>query len=289
MADGRGWPVNPLGVRNVARMLNPYPSVVFRAPEVAEAYQSVGLRPGMMGYFAGRAAPMGAVPADVVIATFYNFQPALVRSVIPEAWTLASPTAILQRRLEGVDAGLRRIVGEDLIAAPEVKEAAALACAAAEACGLEGRPLFAGHASMSCPDAPHLALWHALTLLREYRGDGHITALQSAGYSGCEALAMHLAVGVLPEAIARSRGWSPDEWAAALDALRSRGWVDDEGKATPAGRAARELVELQTDRLSARPFDTLGEDRCRRLGDLVGPMAARVAESLFSMIPSSRT
>ena len=66
-----------------------------------------------MGYFASRAAPMGPVPADVVIATFFNFHPDLVRAVIPEAWSLASIDAILAARLELVDTALRRILGDD--------------------------------------------------------------------------------------------------------------------------------------------------------------------------------
>ena len=33
-----------------------------------------------------------------------------------------------------------------------------------------GRPLYAGHADLAWPDAPHLVMWHALSLLREHRG-----------------------------------------------------------------------------------------------------------------------
>src|SRR5512132_3432075 len=33
-----------------------------------------------------------------------------------------------------------------------------------------GRPLFAAHATLPWPDRPHLALWHAATLYREFRG-----------------------------------------------------------------------------------------------------------------------
>ena len=35
--------------------------------------------------------------------------------------------------------------------------------------------------ALAWPDAPQLALWHAVTLLREHRGDGHISALTAAG------------------------------------------------------------------------------------------------------------
>src|SRR5437763_342847 len=96
---------------------------------------------------ASRSAPMGAVPADVVIATFFNFNPELIRRVIPAAWDITSPGQILAARLEGADRALHRALG-DGIGSPEVKEAAELARQAAEvACQHpEGRPLFAGHA-----------------------------------------------------------------------------------------------------------------------------------------------
>lgn len=281
--------MNPDIARKVSRTVNPYPSVVFLAPEGADASERAGLRPGMMGYFAGRAAPMGAVPADVVIATFYNFQPALVRSVIPEAWTLASPADILDYRLAAVDSALRRIIGDGIVDDPDVKEAAQLARAACEECRPEGRALYAGHASLSWPGEPHLELWHALSLLREYRGDGHLMALQVAGYSGCDAIAMHQAVGEVPKAFAQSRGWSAEEWASSFDSLRSRGWVDAQGVATDAGRASREGIEHQTDLLSVLPFERLGEERSLRLRELVRPMAAKIAEVLFSRIRADRT
>jgi hypothetical protein len=125
--------------RKLARTANPYPSVVFLAPETAAAYAAAGLPPGRAGYFAGRAAPMGAVTAEVVIATFYSFQPGLIRSCIPAAWSAASPEVILGPRLASVDAALRRILGDEVVAGPEVKEACRLARSAAEACQPEGR------------------------------------------------------------------------------------------------------------------------------------------------------
>ena len=48
----------------------------------------------------------------------------------------------------------------------------------------EGRPLYAGHADLPWPDEPLLELWHAASLLREHRGDGHIAALLHAGLTG---------------------------------------------------------------------------------------------------------
>src|SRR5262245_62521799 len=104
-----------------------------------------------MGYFASRAAPLGPVPAEVVIAVFYNFHPDLVRRAIPDAWRYASPETILAARLDGVDRALRRLIGE-LIDSPMLGEAAKLAKAAATACELAGRPLLAANAALPWPD-----------------------------------------------------------------------------------------------------------------------------------------
>jgi hypothetical protein len=48
------------------------------------------------------------------------------------------------------------------------------------------------------PDEPHLVLWHAIAILREHRGDGHITALMTAGLDPCEALVSFAAIGAAP-------------------------------------------------------------------------------------------
>jgi hypothetical protein len=267
--------------RKLARTANPYPSVVFLAPEAAAAYATAGLPAGPMGYFAGRAAPMGPVPAEVVIATFYNFQPELIRSCIPAAWSLATPAAILGHRIVAVDAALRRMLGDQVVSGPEVAEAARLATTAALACRPEARPLFAGHASLPWPDEPHLGLWHALTLLREHRGDGHLIALQAAGYSGCEALIMHKAIGGVPAAFVGTRAWSAEQWAAAADQLRSRGLIDADEVATGAGTAHREAVEQQTDVLAMGPLLALGEQGCLRLRELIKPLSVTIAASLY--------
>ena len=118
---------------------------------------------------------------------------------------------------------------------PEIKEADRLARAAADACQPEGRALFAGHASLPWPGEPHLDLWHSLTLLREHRGDGHLIALQVAGYSGCDAMVTTQAMGDAPAAFVATRAWSAEQWAELADGLRARGLIDGDGVVTEAG------------------------------------------------------
>src|SRR5258708_29431334 len=139
-----------------------------------------------MGYFGSGAAALGPVSANIVAATFYNFPPRMVARAIPDAWRLASPEQILAARYASADAALRRLLG-DQIASSEIAEAARLARTAAEGCEVAGRPLFPAHAALPWPDVPHLALWHAATLLPEYRGDRHVASLLAGGADGCGA------------------------------------------------------------------------------------------------------
>ncbi len=250
------------------RALEAYHGFVYFAPEADEEFTSVGLDPGMMGYFASRSAAMGAVGADVVIATFFNFEPGLVRRVIPEAWHRSSPAAILAARLRAADRGLRRMLGDRLDAA-DIAAAATLTYRAAAACPLVGRPLFAGHVELAWPEEPHLALWHGITLLREFRGDGHIATLVAEGVDGCEALVLHAAAGDVPARVLQAtRAWSDDQWARTERRLVTRGWLTTEGTLTEDGRAHRVRVEAQTDRLAATPWAALSPDECESLRQL---------------------
>jgi hypothetical protein len=254
--------------RSAHNATNSLHSLIYFVPETEQYLTSVGLRAGRMCYFAGRAAPMGAVSGGVVTATFYNFSPGLVARSVPAAWELASPAAVTGARLAAADAALTRLLGPDVITSADMITLAALLRDAAGACGAEGRPLYAGHADLDWPDAPHLVMWHAVSLLREYRGDGHVCALACAGLSGIEALVTHTATGkgFIPEFARASRGWSQDEWDGAVSGLAARGLLDGQGALTPAGQELRAEVEGQTDRLAAPPWRYLGE---RRTEDVV--------------------
>ena len=195
LVDQLGTLNDAVAAGRLARGLEPLHSQVYFAPEGEPAYTAAGLEPGRMSYFAPRAAPMGAVGASVVTATFYNFSPRLVAKSVPRAWELVSAPDLLDVRFAVADASLRRTLGDDAVASPEMAEAAGLARTAAGAVTPDGRPLAAGHLDVPWPTAPHLVLWHALSILREHRGDGHIALLVEAGLSGLEALVTATATG----------------------------------------------------------------------------------------------
>ncbi|SFW92452.1 SCO6745 family protein [Amycolatopsis australiensis] len=252
-------------------------ALAYFAPEVDAALTGAGLRPGRMPYFAGRSAAMGAVGPEVVAATFYNFNPEVVARVIPRAWTLATPQQVLDARLDGVGKALTRLLG-DHVKSDEVAEAAELAREAAAGCTGEGRPLYAAHAGLPWPREPHLVLWHAVTLLREYRGDGHIAALVLNGLSGLEALVTHVATGrgFVTAAAKLTRGWSDEQWAAAEARLAGRGLLDADGALTAEGEAVRDRVEVATEAAARGPWDHLGPEKTARLEQLGRDLSARV-------------
>lgn len=252
--------------------LNPLHSLIYFAPEAEEEFTAAGLEKGRMGYFAGRAAAMGAVGPGVVAATFYNFSPVLVAEHIPRAWDLAAPATVVEARLKAVDRVLRRLLGDSIADDAEVREAADLAATATEACAPAGRPLYAAHAGLPAPDAAHLALWHAVTLLREHRGDGHLAALATAGLDGPEALITHTATGegFTTEFARSSRGWSAREWDAAQERLRARGLLEAEGGLTALGHELRRETEVRTDTLARAPYEHLGQAAVERLTAIGG-------------------
>jgi hypothetical protein len=264
--------------RTAWRVLEPYHAMIYFAPEAREAYAAAGLKGFWMGYFASRAAPLGAVPASVVTATFFNFHPSMVARAIPDAWHFSSPERVLQARFQAADVALRRLLGAQ-VDSDEVAEAAELAREAAIGCPVAGRPLFAAYHEVPWPTEPHLVLWHAATLLREFRGDGHVVALLAEGLDGCEAHVTQVGTGNVPrEALQPHRGWSDEEWEAASQRLQQRGLLDETRLLTPTGVALRQAVEDRTDLLALPPWQRLGKERYARLVSLARPLSSKIVD-----------
>lgn len=282
--------MDPRTARKTWRSLEAVHGMIYFTPDAPPAYAAIGISSPRAGYFLSRSAAMGAVPADVVIATFFNFHPGLVRRAMDGGWATASPEAVTAARLDAVDRSLRRAFGSEMLGSAELGRAADLIRRAAlVACEHpEGRPLFAGHASLPWPDEAHLVLWHAQTLLREFRGDGHVAALTLAGLSGLDALLSHAGSGDVPAEVLRvTRAWSEDEWATGLESFAARGFVDGAGAFTAAGRAQRQQIEAATDDAALVAYQALTDDEAsevvaigRTLSDLV------VAAGLLQVDPS---
>ncbi|MDT5101559.1 MAG: hypothetical protein QOC76_5296 [Mycobacterium sp.] len=263
----------------LTRALDRLHSTIYFAPEANERFSELGLKHQRMQYFASRSAPMGAVTAKVVAATFYNFNPELVAKAIPAAWEVASPAAVTRVRYEIVDAVIPKILGDERVRSPELAHSTAIVRRAAEAIpNADGRALYAGHAELDWPETPHPQLWHAITLLREYRGDGHVAALVTHGLSGLEALITHVATGTgfAPDYGRKLRGWSQQQWDESVERLRSRGLLDDEAQLTAAGNDLRSKIEDLTDNLAYAPWRTVSDDDVQELVSLGGIIRAAV-------------
>ena len=263
-----------------ARMLwalgEPYHALTYFAAEGRAAAESAGLTGFWSGYFAFRAAPLGPASAEVVTATFYNFAPGFVARRVPAVWDAVPPAAALAARLEGVDAAVRRVLGADWPASPEAAEAAELAGLAADAVDLPGRPLAAANAGLPRPQQPHLALWQALSTLREHRGDGHNAALLQREVDGVRAHVLAAAAGrTSREWLQGARGWDDAAWDAAAAALTDRRWLDGD-ELSPEGLTMVAAIEADTDRLALGPWRALGDARCDRLGELLRPVRRAV-------------
>ncbi|HVV36381.1 MAG TPA: hypothetical protein VHC63_07230 [Acidimicrobiales bacterium] len=270
--------MEPIVARKTHRTLEMIHGYIYFAPEATDAYAALGVT-GRSGYFASRSAAMGPASAELVIATFFNFNRGLVRHAMDGVWDVTTPAALLAARLEAAGAMLRRTIG-DLAVGADLEEAASLARRAAEeACGhLSGKPLFAGHATLPWPDDPLLVLWHAQSLLREFRGDIHVAAMTAEGIDGCEALVCHAASGEIGRDVLQStRAWSDDEWQAAVESLQRKGHLNANGAFTETGAASRQWVEDQTDASALLAYEPLGDDGCERLRFLCRPWSKAIA------------
>jgi hypothetical protein len=265
-------PRDPSLARDAWRRLEPIHAVVYFAPEAMRAMTDAGYKGFWMGYFAGRAAPLGPVGPDVVGALFYNFAPARVSKALPDAWSIAGPDVALDRRAAGARAALDRALGDT-----DVGEAAELAATAAKTAMPEGRALYAANAALAWPGEPLDVLWHAATLLREHRGDGHVALLTASGLSGRECNVVQSAAGnVSRETIVRARDYDEAEWSAIVERLADRGLMTSGGTLTETGAALRQELEDRTDEVALAGYGGLDDAQLARLIEVLTPIARAV-------------
>lgn len=257
--------------RRMWALYEPVHAVSYFAPESFAAFEDVGLRGFWRGYFAGRACPLGAVGPAPVTAAFFSFAPSMVGRALPAVWDLAPPEQALRARIDGAVAALDRLLpGHDFTRAAELLEIAADGLDLAD---MAGRVLGAANAALPRPDRPVARLWHAATVLREHRGDGHIAALVAADLTGCETLVVRAALDLSRENLQPARGWTDGEWDRARQRLVERGWFAADGTATRAVFTAFREIENATDRAALRPWNVLGSARTEELGALLAPVA----------------
>src|SRR4051794_15537981 len=265
----------PLAARELWALLEPVHAVVYFSAEPLEALRVAGCRGFWMGYFANRSAPLGPVGAGLVPALFYNFSTERVARALPAAWDFTTPAAALEAREHGSVAALRRQL-EAAADGREVERAGELAARAAAAAPVEGRPLYAANRALPEPSEPIARLWHAATLLREHRGDGHVAALMAAGIGGRESHVFHALASGTPRVVYTvARDFDDQEWGRHVAALTERGLAHAEGL-TDAGKALKAEIEQHTDQLAAPAYDALSDEELDELAAVLRPITRAV-------------
>src|SRR3954463_11863857 len=98
--------------RRMFELVEPIGVLPYSADEPNEAMFALGFTNYWDTYFAGRAAPLGFVPAAVVDALFYNFAPGEVARHIPKVWEATTPELAIAAPRAGCVRARGRILGD---------------------------------------------------------------------------------------------------------------------------------------------------------------------------------
>src|SRR3954451_6573564 len=258
-------------------LTEPISLVNFFSDEPNEEMAALGFSNYWDGYFAGRAAPLGRGPAEVVHAAFYNFADGEVARHIPAVWRTTTPEKAHVARQQGCVAALRRILGE-LVDGAGLARAPELLARASTSAPTEGRVMYAGLRSLPVPEEPVTRLWHAANMLREHRGDGHIAALLCQGIGRTESHVLSaLSMDIHPaESFGRIHHLPKARLAAVMAGLRDRGLLDAAGRFTDAGRATKDRIESLTDALAEAPYQSLAAPEVEELMVALEPISTRL-------------
>jgi Helix-turn-helix family len=134
--------------------------------------------------------------------------------------------------------------------------------------------MYAALRTLPIPEGPVSRLFHAASLLREHRGDGHIAALMTEGTGGLEAhVLVALEMGMPAESFGRIHHLPSRQLVALVDGMKARGLVDEDGGFTPAGRESKQRIEALTDDLAVAPYECLEPDEVEELIAALEPLA----------------
>jgi hypothetical protein len=259
--------------RRMFELVEPIGVIPYAADEPNEAMFALGFTNYWDTYFAGRAAPLGLPTAEVVDALFYNFAPGEVARHIPKVWRTTTPEEAIAARRTGCVKALRRILADHVDSA-DFARATELLIKAATSAPSQGRPMYAALRALPIPEEVVARLFHAASLLREHRGDGHIAALMVEGVGGLEAhVLLALDMNLPAEKFGRIHHLPSAQLAAVIEGMRDRGLIAGDGWLSDRGRAVKQRVEALTDDLAAGPYECLSEDELAELMAALEPLA----------------
>lgn len=243
---------------------------IYWDPVAVANYAALGVPDGLGYYIATRAASIADAGDDVVVATFGSIHPGFISMSLDLCRQHTTFEDAARARDDAVVAGLRSYV-------PDIcDELAALAeplWAAADTLRLDARPLYASLLRRRRSEDPLLSAWLAVNCIREWRGDTHWALHVAEGLDGDMAMLLDAAWrGHDDDWLPKSRGADDAALAQALAALEARG-LAAAGRVDDEGVRFRQSLEDRLDDLCAGGWQALGEERTRRLVDLVTPVA----------------
>ena len=268
--------------RRTARSVQTTVGWIFWDPGAVTRYEAAGLPEGLagpLGYIAARCAPLAPAGPDAVTAAFGSISPPGIAAVF-DLLDADGFARVAAARDAAVVEGLARYAPDAV--APLVDLGPDL-WAVVEALPLVGRVLFGAHRGADRPLDPLLSGWHAVNCLREWRGDTHWALVVAAGLDHAEASILHNAwLGYEEDWLPRSRGTAPEAIDQGWEALEARGLAAGRS-VTTEGIALRQHLEDETDRLTTRPWELLGERRATEFAERLEPpctlLLARVDET----------
>jgi hypothetical protein len=273
--------------RTLAALLEPLVGQVYFSPEAHANYVALGFAPSPgelngvampdgPAYFTSRGSLLGQVEPEVVAAAFGVFKPEVVVLGVQHGWTLTDASTIFAARRAGAVAQLARVLGPPDASTNRASDLLERGIAPLRP---EGRPLFAGLRShWDEPTDPWTRFFHLGDMFREYRGDAHVAAWTTAGLDATEiGLLTEAYIGLPLRTYVRTRAWSDDELAGAMDNLEARDWMRGDAF-TETGRRGREEIEAATDRALRPAIDALG-DEIDELFEILTPWGAALRDA----------
>ena len=124
-------------------------------------------------------------------------------------------------------------------------------------------------------------LWHAQSVLREFRGDGHVAALLVAGVSGLQSIDPARRPGQIDGKFLRAPGAGAATVGRRDGGLRSAGCSTARSSADRGGAGAAGRDRGDTDRLAVPAYGILGDQGAARLAELARPLSRTIVKAGF--------
>jgi hypothetical protein len=271
---------NPAWSRAMLSASEPFTLAMLFSREIRDVVAEFGIAPATM-FIAVRGAPLGRASAAVVAAAFHAMPAEVIAESWGQAWLTTSPERVVQAQHECLPRTASRTGLFDVVDVKVLRELADQLTDVVAGLDTAGRVLAAANQSVTPPDEVWARFWRAANTLREYRGDAHIAALIAADLSVAEALVLTIGWGfdhIDAEMLKASRRLTESRWEAAIAALGERGLFTAMGQLTASGRELRESIEETTDQACARPWATLGLERCEQLYGVLSGLSAALVE-----------